>query len=488
MRTSIRGELSLENKRCPRLIRNALLFTADDMGADSVGLGCMGGEMPGITPNLDRFAARGMRFYNAHVNSAICVPSRGNIATGRHGFSSGVYGFKKAHDDVPTIMELLREHGYLTGILGKVDHSTPRMSYRWDYTRDYEQLGSGRSPTRYYESAAEFLQQAATAGKPFYFMVNSHDPHRPFQQPGSFLPGAEPPSKWYGPADVKVPGYLADLPGVRQELSHYFNSLRRLDDTFSRVMQALADAKMEEHTIVVFLSDNGIAMPFAKANCYLASSHTPLLIAWPGVTRANSSDREHFVSAIDLMPTFFEGLKLPLPAGVNGRSFLPLLHGGKQPGRESVFTQIDYKIGGKPTPMRAVQDGRYGYIFNPWSDQQEVYRNNNEGLTMKAMEAAAPGNPVIAERVRKFRYRDVEELYDLRRDPDEVNNLAGSREHRAVLDEYRKKLRTYMEGTRDPLLPTFDARRDPAAMKAEMEKCYGTVLIRATAGNATKGG
>ncbi|NQT87162.1 sulfatase-like hydrolase/transferase, partial [bacterium] len=143
---------------------NVLLFTADDLGPDTVGLNCFGGRVPGLTPNLDTFAARGVRFANAHVTSAICVPSRGCLATGRFGFNSGVYGFMKTEKPVPTVIETLHDAGYATGILGKVSHSTPKASIAWDYAKDYGELGAGRSPTLYHAACTEFFAQCKTSG------------------------------------------------------------------------------------------------------------------------------------------------------------------------------------------------------------------------------------------------------------------------------------------------------------------------------------
>ncbi len=83
------------------------------------------------------------------------------------------------------------------------------------------------------------------------------------------------PSRVYKAAEVTVPGFLPDLPGVRQELAQYLNSTRRLDDTFGRVMQALDESGMADDTLVIFISDNGIAVPFAKCNAWFHSSRTP---------------------------------------------------------------------------------------------------------------------------------------------------------------------------------------------------------------------
>ncbi|MCA9208441.1 MAG: sulfatase [Planctomycetales bacterium] len=443
---------------------NVLLFTADDLNCDS--LGCYGCKTPDITPNLDRFAAQGMRFERAHVNVAICQPSRGVLATGRYSHRSGITGFYHTDRDIPTIMQSLREHGYLTGVLGKVGHSTPKANYRWDLARDQGELGAGRDPREYARYCREFFEMCERESKPFYFMVNSHDPHRPYHDPAKppFAKAAATPTRLYATDEATIPGFLPDLPGVRTELSHYFNSVRRCDDTFGAVMKALDDSGMADRTLVMFLSDNGIAVPFAKCNCYLSSTRTPWLVRWPQVIRPASVDRTHFVSGVDFFPTVMDALGLPIPDGVDGVSFVPLLRGESQTGRERVFTQIDRKAGGDFVPMRCVQDERFGYIFNPWADGKFRYRNNNEGLSMRAMESAAATDPTIAERVRLFRFRDLEEFYDLRKDPDSLHNLVDDPNYAEELQQYRDTLAAWMKRTEDPALAAFASRESPAAI------------------------
>jgi len=450
---------------------NILFFTADDLNCDSPG--CFGGKVAGLTPNLDFFASEGMRFENAHVTVAICQPSRGVLATGRYGHNSGIMGFMHTDRDIPTIMQTLRDAGYLTGVLGKVNHSTPKANYKWDFVHDRNELGNGRDPDIYYKYCKEFLTRCRRENKPFYFMVNSHDPHRPYHIPGKPIKDAKEPSKTYNPDEVAVPGFVPDLPGVRKELSYYLNSVRRLDDTFGKTMQALKESGFDKNTLVMFLSDNGIAIPFAKCNAYLASTRTPWIVRWPGVVKEGTVDRQHFISGIDFYPTVLEAVGLPVPKGLDGFSFLPLLEGKRQSGRDEVFTQIDMKAGGDAVPMRCVQDKRFGYIFNPWSDGKFYYRNNNEGLTMKAMVEAAQTNPAIGQRVKMFRYRAAEEFYDLKNDPDCLNNLVD----KAGFENQRKKMQSrlhdWMKLTGDPLLPAFEGRNSPEKLRSALIKIYG---------------
>ena len=302
-------------------------------------------------------------------------------------------------------------------------------------------------------------------------MVNSHDPHRPYHIPdiqNKKLKGAEIPSRIYHPDEIEVPGFLPDIPGVRKEVSYYFNSVRRLDDTFGKVMQALDESGFKENTLVMFLSDNGVALPFAKCNAYLASTRTPCIVRWPGVVEPGSVDTTHFISGIDFMPTVLEATNLQQIKGMDGSSFLSLLKGQKQSGREQVFTQIDCKAGGDAVPMRCLQTSQFGYIFNAWADNEHRYRNNNEGLTMKAMEQAAKNDPVIAERIKIFRWRTVEEYYDLENDPNCLINLIGNTDYQNEINSFRKKIRAKMVSTNDPLLRAFDLRQFPKEMEDAM--------------------
>ena len=340
---------------------NVLLITADDLGFEAMDF--LDGKVPGVTPNLSKLAAEGLSFQHGFVNIAICCPSRSIIATGRYEHNSGLFGFNKLPKPIPTVFGTFQKAGYLTGILGKVSHSTPDAAFKWDYSHDYQELGAGRSPTKYHGFAQEFFARCKSENKPFYFMVNSHDPHRPFYDSnGRGKNGEEVPSRLFKPEEMVIPSYLPDLPKVREEYSHYFNSVRRLDDTVGRVLAALDASGLASRTLVVFITDNGSAFPFAKANTYLASNRTPMLMRWPGVTKPGSVDKTHFVSEVDFFATFMDATGLPIPSGLDGRSMVPLLKGGEQDGRDYVFTQIDYTIGGPPKPMRCVQDALWLHL------------------------------------------------------------------------------------------------------------------------------
>ncbi len=450
---------------------NILLFTADDLHRDS--LGCYGSPVEAITPNLDRFAEEGMRFDNAHVNTAICEPSRKILASGLYGFNSGSMGFMNVREDVPTIHEALGEADYLTGVIGKLRHSTPKVSYNWDYAFGRKEMGDGRNPTVYYERSRAFFEMCKEAGKPFYFMANSEDPHLPWYDPEiGPVRGAEAPSRLYAPDEFPVPAHLPDIPGVRSALANYYNSTKRMDDTFGKVMQALDESGMRENTLIVFLSDNGIATPFSKCNTYLASTRTPFLVQWPGVVESGAVN-DSLIASVDFAPTILDAIGLPALPRSDGRSLVSLFKNpNKGSGEALVFTQVDSKVDGAAIPMRCVQNKKFGYIYNMWHRDDYYYRNNNEVDVMRAMEEAAGDNPAIMARIMQYRYRSLEELYDLENDPGCLANLADSPEYRSIIDSMRGEMEDAMERNGDPLLNAYRNRHDAKVVEEEFDRVY----------------
>ena len=437
---------------------NVLLITVDDMNYDSLGVtGC---KIPNITPNTDALAASGVRFEQAHITSSICQPCRSVLMTGRYPHRSGAMGFEPINVDVPTLGESLRAAGYYNGIMAKAGHIQPVTKFCWDKLVGANKLGRGRDPSLYYEHASSFFEQAKSLGKPFFLMANSQDPHRPF--PANVLgegardgglPGA---GRYIPPEDVEVPAFLPDLPDIRREVAQYFSAVHRADQTVGEILRALRESGLAQNTLIIFLSDNGMAFPYAKTNCYFASTATPLIVRWPGKIKTGVVNREDLVSGVDIMPTILDAVGIDSVDGMDGRSFVPLLQGKKQDGRDKVFTFITKTAARKHYPMRCVRTKDYSYIYNGWADGETIFLNESQnGLTFKAMRSAAESDKDIAARVKLFQYRVPEEFHDMRSDPHELNNLIDSPAHKARIEKMRADLLEMMVSTNDPLLETF---------------------------------
>jgi len=448
---------------------NILLITVDDMNYNTPG--CFGGP-PDLTPNIDRLAAEGMRFERAHVALAICQASRQSLMTGRYPHNAGYRWFEPVADGVPVLPEILHEQGYLNACFGKAEHLQPRARYRWAESRDLVEIHWGRNPAEYRQLCRDFIARADEAGKPFFLMANSHDPHRPFHGASDEVRILESarrqggtiatPSRVYRPEEAMPLGFLPDIPEVRLQTAQYMSSVRRADDTVGEILRVLDETGHRENTLVIFLSDNGSAFPFAKGNVYLNSTRTPFIVRWPGRVAAGTVNREAYINGVDFMPTILEALGLPVPDGTDGRSWLPLAGGRTQPGRDSTVTTFynTYPVEGGKKPeqtvwfqMRALHSGRYGYIYNGWAQGKRFFTPLGTPEILMQMKAMG-----FDERVGFFRQRVPEELYDFETDPDGLVNLADDPTHRDLLGRMRTELLSWMKAHRDTdLLPEYEA-------------------------------
>jgi len=200
------------------------------------------------------------------------------------------------------------------------------------------------------------------------------------------------------------------------------------------------------------------------------------MIRWPNVTVADSVDDQHVVSAIDFLPTLLDVMqtKHPTPDRLHGRSFASVLRGEAQSGRDVAFLQYNENAGRNRHPMRGVHTRDWLYLFNPWSNGERKFATATTGTrTYRQMVAKAKSDPAIAERLKLFDHRVVEELYHVAQDPNCLNNLAVSPGHRQQLLDFRKQLAERLVQLEDKVAPlaadvdNVDLRQ--AFMKAEDE-------------------
>ena len=455
---------------------NILFITVDDMSCDSIGaFGC---KLAGTSPNVDRLAREGLRFRYAHVHTGACMPSRNAMLSGRYPHNNGVEGFYQVRNiNFPVMADLMRGGGYFVGIRHKVGHSTPYHPYQWDLVLDQAPDGTrahAKDPASYGVSTRQGIAAARAAGKPFCLNINVADPHKPFYaegRGGETIADPHVPSHTFKPEDVPVPGFLPDDPVVRKELSHYYSSVRRADDAVGAILKTLAESGEAEKTVVVFLSDHGMPLPFAKTQVYHHSTRTPWIVRWPGVTKAGAVDERHMIAGVDLLPTLLDIAGIEHPKGLDGRSILPLLKGESQDGREMVFKEHNENSGGHRNPMRAVETKTHLYIFNPWSNGTRVMGTATNGTnTYRRMKQLAATNEKVAARLKLADFRVPEEFYDVAKDPDCFNNLITNPDCQAELTRLRGELEAWMGRTGDPLLESFQNREDPAVRETYVKR------------------
>ncbi len=445
---------------------NFLLITVSDMAWNTPD--DWGALVSGVTPNINRLARSGIRFNHAHVNVAAGQPSRQVLMTGRYPQNNGSWACDAVSDTITTLSKVLHDNGYYNAILGEVAHLAPQDIFAWDKIVIPEEIGQGRDPSKFYNHFKSVINGAKSGNQPFFAMVNIHDAQRPYH-------GSEAekiaknewnktevpprPDKIYKAKEIKVPAFLPDIQAIRNEIAQYYSTVRRGDQCVGKIMQALKESGLKNKTVVIFLSDNGMAFPFAKSNCYSNSTKTPWIVVWNGVINPNSVDDEHFISGIDYMSTILDiaGIKNQIP--VDGKSFKDILQGKKDISRDHVYTLFNGTIGKRPYPMRAIYTKEFGYIVNLWSNQQTVYKNNTQsGLAWRAMIAESANNDNVKKRIKQFSYRNAEEFYILKDDPDALDNKMATFVYPKKINDLKKQLYDEMKKHNDPFATEYHKR------------------------------
>jgi arylsulfatase A-like enzyme len=449
------GLSAAQAQAAPAVRPNILLAIADDWSWPHAGAF---GDAVVRTPAIDRLAREGARFLHAFVAAPSCTPSRAAILTGHypHRLDEGsqLWGFLPKKFAV--FPDLLEETGYHVGFTRK----------GWG-PGSFEAGGRARNPAGPAFKDFETFFRNRPAGKPFCFWFGSQDPHRPYDRGSGEAAGI--------PLDrISVPPFLPDTPEVRGDLADYYAEVQRFDREVGGILQLLEAAGELDNTLVIVTSDNGMPFPRAKANVYDAGARVPFVLRWPKRVKAGLSV-DRFVSLVDIAPTVLEAAGLKPPAGMNGKSTLGLAAGGSQAGRDRVFVErerhANVRAGDGSYPIRAVRTRDYLYVRNlrpdrwPAGDPETYFAvgpfGDIDGGPSKTLLLDRRADPALT---RLFGLatakRPIEELYDLRSDPWQIDNVAGRGSYTRTTSQLRSVLLEWMRTTGDPRATHDDDRWD----------------------------
>lgn len=434
---------------------NIILFVADDHGTDA--LGCYGNPVI-KTPNLDKLASEGTMFNNAYCTTASCAASRSVILSGKFGHATGSYGHVhdyhhfSTYDNVKSLPVILENDGYETARVGKY-HVAPEIVYHFNTVLE-------ANPRNTVEMA-EQCRTVLNSEKPFFLYFCTDDPHRghpfepdPWNTPNSFgnkvegYTGIE--SVTYDPKDVLVPRFLPDTKESREEIAQYYQSVSRIDQGFGKLMKMLQESGKANNTIVMYISDNGMAFPGAKTTVYEPGIKLPCIIKDP-TNSTKGITNNAMISWVDLTPTILDMAKVDYnEKDFHGKSFKNIVEKENPKGWNEIYASHTFHEITMYYPMRVVRSDNYKLIWNiAWrleypfasdlwasSTWQGIHRNN----------VAAFG----PKKVKDFLFRPEFELYDLDKDPKELNNLAIQTGFEKVLETMKTKMKTYQTKTVDP--------------------------------------
>jgi arylsulfatase A-like enzyme len=456
------------------------------------------------TPNIDRLAAAGVLFRNAHVSAPSCTPCRSAVLSGRHFWRTGRGAILRGavwDSTIPSFPLLLRDGGYHIGKTYKVwspgtpmdapfagqRHSFERAGRRFNqFSQNVTAMvvsGTGREAAKqqiYQEIRANFRDflKARPEGAPFCYWFGPTNTHRDWTKgSGKALWDIDPEA-----LKGLMPPFLPDVPEVREDLADYFGEVEAWDAGVGVILEELVKSGESANTLVVVSGDHGApGFPHGKCNLYGFGTGVGLIVSGPGVRAGRVVD--DFVGLTDLAPTFLEAGSAELPAGMDGRSLWPLLKSKKEGmvdgTRNAVFTGRERhvevaRLDRSPYPQRAIRTARHALIINfhperwPLGDPYqledgttppfgELARNT---LATHPDEDAGPTKAwLVHARLSpawKAHYdwvygcRPKYELYDLNADPHETRNLAQDPAHGATRQKLEDRLMTELRRTGDP--------------------------------------
>jgi len=425
-----------------------VVFLADDHGQlDSTPYGATDVR----TPNMQRLADSGMTFTRAFVASPSCAPSRAALLTGlmpaRNGAEAN-HTFKR--DDVASLPEVMRRLGYQTAAFGKVAHG------------DVDVARHGFDVTKPQHGAAfveRFLRERDLS-RPLCLFVGTNEPHVPW-----------PDLEGYEPAGAKLPPTFVDTPETREFRARYYTDVTKADSQLGQIRDLANRHLGLKSTLFIYTSDHGAQWPFGKWNLYDAGIRVPLIAAWEGVIKPGVRT-DAMVQWIDLLPTLIEAAGGEAPAGIDGRSFLPVLRGEKTAHRDVIFATHSGDGRMNVYPIRALRTGDWKLILNLHPEFAHTTHIDKAlakdgGRYWLSWFEKAKTDPASAAIVKRYHERPAVELYDLKADPFEEHNLAAQPAQSARVQELRDQLMAWMraQGDRQTVFNEPRLLRNPASTR-----------------------
>ena len=409
---------------------NILIVIADDLNKDSVGIY---GNKDVKTPNIDRLASQGMRFNLAYTSTAMCAPTRQQMYTGLYPVRSGAYpNHSKVKPGTKSLVHYLKALGYRVGLSGK-RHFGPPSSF------PFEQVSRKVDAKAIHEFVARDEKQ------PFCLLVTSNSPH---------VPWSAGDASQYDPGKLTIPPYWVDTPEMRESLTRYYAEITDLDQEVGECMKILRETKQEDNTAMIFTTEQGAQYPGCKWTCYENGLNVGFIVRWSGQVKPGSVS-DAMIHYVDVAPTLVEMAGGEAIKGLDGRTFLGVLRGKTKRHNSvtyGVHTQMN-AIGSPPTgyAVRSIRAGKWKYIMN--LNHKVTFKNaltqNDKENYWASWVRTAKTDTKAARLVKRYLNRPAEELYDLSKDPHELNNLAGREKQAKVKARLKQQLQDWMTSQGD---------------------------------------
>ena len=402
---------------------NVLLIILEDWGPY---LGCYG-EKVMYTPHLDQLAAEGIRYNHCFTSAPVCSTGRSSLMTGMsqytiHCEQHRTSDKQKLPPGVKSLPEIFRDAGYFTAL--GCGYST-KIDLNFDFPTAAIYLGKDWNQRK--------------PGQPFFAHLTLIGTHRPWHGD---------PNRPIDPAKVVLPPWYPDTPLTRKDWAMGLESAQVSDQLMGQLLARLRSEGLYENTAIVITADHGVALPRGKQFLYDEGLRIPLIIHWPAGAQRGAVHDE-LVSNVDIVPTILGLAGLPLPKSLQGRNLLD----PASPPRRFIFAGRD-RMDSTHDAMRTVRSHDFKYILNlmperPYCQFNDYKERSYPGLALLNvlhLEGKLPPQQAAFMQPAK----PPEELYDLRKDPHEMHNVAGDSAYAATLQELRKELELWRKSVGDP--------------------------------------
>ncbi len=413
---------------------NVLYIIAHDQG---IAAACYTGAGPDAsaslpTPNIDTLASQGVIFTNHFATAPLCSPARGSLLTGVYPHQNGLVGLVhrgfSLNEGQQTVIHAFHDAGYHTVLLGMQHESKNPLSLGYEDVRATTLISPCVNLT---EDVHDTLRELRDSGQSWWFTIGTEEVHRKWK------PKAPP----VDPQTVQVPAYLPDTPEVRSEVAEFVGVVKAFDAFVGLILGYLDELAIRESTLVVLTTDHGVAWPRAKGTLYDPGIHTGMILSLPGFIPTGQRVYA-LISSIDFAPTICDICGVTPLKQFLGVSFAPLL-------KESSVAQINEYIFAEKTyhdiydPIRAVRSNTFKYIrnFESLTPVGTVSGDIKGSPSFNAWAKNVPNSP-----------KHREELYDLKTDPLEWNNLAITNPSHPMLACLRGVLDKRLAETGDAIL------------------------------------
>ena len=434
---------------CAQERPNILWINCDDLGRE---LGAYGNQDL-HTPNIDRLASQGVKYVNAYANAPVCSASRSSQITGMYPSAINVLNHRtidkqKLPEGISSIMEIFKNAGYFCSNGWGHDMARP---VKEDYNFVGDNLFDG----------TDWNQRQKD--QPFFAQVQIHEPHRVF---------VRDKKRPINPDHVTLPECYPDYPLIRADWALYLESIQIADKRVGLILDRLEKEGLAENTVVILFGDHGRPHLRDKQWLYEGGLAIPLIIRYPKKFEPRTVKRD-LISLVDITASSLKLAGIKIPKYMHGKNVL----NGEN--RKYIYG-FRQRCGDAVDDIRSITDGRYKLIWNrmpelPYMQLTSYKKLQYPAFTLyqdlyKKGELKAPYNQFMAEN------RPVFELYDLKSDPSEFNNLALNKKFKKVQRKLFRRLNTTLNKVEKHMIP--ESPESIAKAKASSEAFFRKGIVK----------